>query len=111
LVVRKLLFNRKLAEAVDTAQYTAPPLTRAIIDLFTVTNVSGSLAYITVNIVPLGGFLANSNKVLQTFPIAAGDTVICHSLSGQIVEAGSYISTLANAAMALVLSVNGREIS
>ncbi len=111
MVVRKLLFNRKLAEAVDTAQYTTPPLTRTVIDLFTVTNVLGSLAYITVNLIPSGGVVANSNKVVSAFPVAAGDTVVLHALSGQTLEAGGVISTLGSAAMTLVLCANGREIS
>jgi len=109
-VTVKLLVVRKQAEAVQTAQYTVPAGTKAVIDKFTVTNTSAAVATISVNLVPSGGAAGNGNLILKARPIAPSEAYTCPEMIGQVLEAGSFISTLASAANALTLSAGGREI-
>lgn len=109
-VTIKLLFQRKQLENVQTTQYTAPSGTKAVIDKFTVTNTSASVAYLSVNLVPYGASDNASNLIVKTRAIAPSETYTCPELIGQVLEAGGAISTLASAASALTTSVSGREI-
>ena len=84
---------------------------RAVIDKFTVTNVSANNAVFSCNLVPDGGAVANSNEILEPRVIVPGQTYLCPELVGQILDPTSYISTLSDTASALVISVGGREIT
>lgn len=109
-VTTKLLFERKQAEAAQTTQYAAPSGTKAVIDKFTVSNTSGAVATLSVNLVPSGGAAGNSNLIIKTRSIAPNETYTCPELIGQVLDPGHFISTLASAANALTLSCSGREI-
>lgn len=110
-VTAKPLVEAKFAENAQTTQYTAPAGTRTIIDKYTVTNVTGSSATFTGNIVPSGGAAGSSNVVTQTKTIAANSTEVFPEQVGQILGPGDAISTLAGTASALVLRISGREIT
>lgn len=107
------LIPAKFAENTQTTQYTAASATgtRAIIDKFTVTNISASNATLSVNIVPPSGSVADSNLIMDTRTIAPQETYTCPELVGQILVPGSIISTLASAASALTIRASGREIT
>lgn len=109
-VTMKLLVERKQAENAQTAQYTTPVGTKAVIDKFTVTNTSGAVAALSVNLVRSGGAAGNDNLVLKARAVSPGETYTCPEMVGQVLEAGGSISTLASAAAALTISVSGREI-
>lgn len=109
-VTLKLLVARKHAENAQTAQYTVPAGTKAVIDKFTATNTSANVATLSVNLVPSAGAAASSNLVLQSRSIAPGETYTCPELVGQVLEAGGFISTLASAAASIAISVSGREV-
>ena len=106
----KNIIPRKLAENVQTIQYTVPA-GRTIIDAFTITNVSGSNTMFSCNLVASGGAASSSNLVVKARAIAPNETYLCPELVGQVLEAGGTISTLAGAASALCISGNGREIT
>lgn len=106
----KNIIPRKHAENAQTTQYTAANA-KAVIDKFTATNTTGAAVTISVNLVPSGGAAATSNLVVQNKAIAAGETYTFPELVGQILENGGFISTLAGAATALVISASGREIT
>lgn len=110
-VIAKPLVEAKLAENAQTTQYTAPPGTRAIVDKFTATNVTGTAAQLTINIVPPAGAAGASNVITQTKTIAPGATEPLPEQVGQILGAGDSISTLAGTANAIVIRVSGREIT
>lgn len=109
-VTVKNIIPRKQAEAIQTAQYTAPAGTKAIIDKFTVTNTSALVASISVNLIAVGGAAGDGNLVLKTRAIAPGETYTCPEIVSQVLEAGGFISTLASAATSLTISASGREI-
>lgn len=99
----------KYAEAAQTAQYTSNGA-KTIIDKFTATNVSAADVNFSVNLVLFGGSASASNLVLKTRTIAPEETYSCPELIGQVLEDGSFISTLSGAASAVVISAAGRTI-
>lgn len=109
-VIARNIIARKEAEATQTTQYTASGV-RTIIDKFTVTNTSAANAVFSCNLVASGGTPSNANLVLKTHTIFPTETYTCPELVGQILEAGGFISTLADTANALTISASGREIS
>ena len=110
-VTPKVLIAAKQAEATQTTQYTAPTSTKALIDKFTVTNTSATAASLSVNLVTTGGSPTASNLILDTRVVAPNETYTCPELTGQVLESGGYISTLASAASALTIRCSGREVT
>jgi len=108
--VIKQLVAAKLAESSQTAQYTAVNC-RAVIDKFTATNVSGSNATLSVNLIASGGAAGNGNLITKTRTIAPNEAYTFPELVGHVLESGGIISTIASAANALTIRVSGREIT
>jgi len=100
----------KFAENAQTTQYTATSR-RTIVDKFTATNNSGSVAILSINHVPNGGSATTTNRVLVTKSIAVGETYPCPEIVGAILDPGDFISTLAGTASAITISASGREIT
>lgn len=106
----KVLIPPKQAENTDTTQYTAVNA-KAVIDKFTVTNTSSGNVTISVNLVTSGGTPGASNLILDTRAIAPDETYTCPELVGQVLEPGSFISTIVSAAASLTIRASGREIT
>ena len=109
-VTVKVLIPAKQAEGTQTTQYTAVNA-KAIIDKFTVTNTSAGNVTINVNLVSSGGSAGVDNLVVDTRAIAPDETYTCPELIGQVLEPGSFISTLASSAASLTIRCSGREIT
>lgn len=108
-VTVKTLIPAKQAESTQTAQYTAVNC-RAIIDKFTATNTSSGNVTISVNLIASSGSAGNSNLIVDARAIAPNETYTFPELVGQVLEAGSFISTIASAATSLTITASGREI-
>ena len=109
-VIVKTLIHAKQAEGVQTIQYTATNC-RSIIDKFTATNTSAKNVTISVNLVVNGGSAGVDNLVVDTRAIAPDETYTFPELVGQVLEPGSFISTIASAATSLTIRASGREIT
>jgi hypothetical protein len=109
MVTVKVLVPAKFAENTQTTQYTATGVT-TIIDKFTATNTTGGNVTIGVNIVASGGSAAVNNLIVDTRSIAPDETYTFPELVGQVLDAGSFISTIASAATSLTIRASGREI-
>jgi len=109
-VTLKVLVPPKQLENTQTSQYTATNV-RAIIDKATITNTSSSNVTVSVNLVTVSGSAGNSNLIIDTRTIVPDETYLCPELVGQVLEAGSFISTIAGAATSLTMRVSGREVS
>lgn len=109
-VTIKELVPAKYAEDSQTTQYTATNAS-AIIDKATVTNITGSNAVLSVNLVSSGDAVGDDNLIVDARQIAPGETYTLPELVGQALESGSVISTLAGTASALTIRVTGREIT
>lgn len=106
----KNIVPRKFAEVGQTTQYTAVNC-KTIIDKFTATNTSLANVQLSVNLVSSGGAAGTENLVLTARSIAPGETYTCPELTGQVLEAGGFISTVSSAGSSLVISGSGREIT
>jgi hypothetical protein len=106
----KTLISSKQMEAAQTTQYAAPSAGRTVIDKFTATNTSGSVATITVNLMPSGGVIGAGNVIVSAHTIVSGGTYNFPELVGHVLEAGGIISTTGTAA-ALTIRASGREIT
>lgn len=108
-VTVKALIPAKAAENSQTTQYIAVNC-RAIIDKFTATNTSGANASLSVNIVASGGSAGSTNLIVDTRTLAPDETYTFPELVGQVLDNGSFISTIASAASSLTIRASGREI-
>ena len=108
-VTVKALIPAKQAEGTQTTQYTATNC-RAIIDKFTATNTTAGNVTIGVNIVVSGGSADATNLIVDTRSIAPDETYTFPELVGQVLDSGSFISTIAGAATSLTIRASGREI-
>jgi hypothetical protein len=109
-ILVKNIIPRKFAENAQTGQYTAVNA-KAVIDKFTATNVTAAPVTINVHLVAGGGSAGTSNVVVFNKAIQVGETYTFPELVGQLLEGGGFISTVASAASALVISATGREIT
>ena len=109
-VTLKVLVPPKQLENAQTTQYTATNV-KAIIDKATVTNTSANNVTLSVNLVTSGGSAGSANLIMDTRTIVPDETYLCPELVGQVLEAGSFISTIAGAATSLTMRVSGREVS
>ncbi len=109
-VTAKNIVPIKAAEAIQTKQYTANNVT-TIIDKFTATNYSGTAATISVHLVGQGDTAAGVNIVTMTKALQPTEVYTFPELVGQILNSGTFISTVASAADSVNIRVSGREIS
>jgi hypothetical protein len=111
-VTARNLVPPKLVENSQTTQYTVPTnITAVIIDKFTATNISGSTATISVNLVSALDTPGNPNLINKNKSLSASETYTFPELVGQILTTADYISTIASAASAINMRVSGREVS
>jgi hypothetical protein len=109
-VTVKVLVPAKYAENSQTTQYTASGVT-AIIDKFTATNISGSAATISVNLVTVTGSAGNTNLITKTKTLQASEVYTFPELIGQVLGISDFISTIAGTASAINIRVSGREVT
>ena len=96
------LVPSKAMENTQSTQYTAENAT-ALIDKFTVTNVSGGIVTFSVNLVPSGESAGNSNLIIDEKSLAEAETYTCPEAVGHIITNGGFISTIASAASSITL--------
>ena len=109
-VTVKVLVPSKSMEETQQIQYTAGNA-NAIIDKFTVTNVTANNVSFSVNIVATGGTANASNQIIKDRTLAPNESYICPALVGHSIDRGGFISTIASAASSLTMRVSGREIT
>jgi hypothetical protein len=109
-VTAKPLIAAKIAEAVQTTQYTANGVT-ALIDKFTATNYSASAATISVNLVTAADTAGNQNLIVKTKTLQAGETYTFPELVGAALAPSGFISTIAGTAASINIRASGREVT
>jgi len=109
-VTVSVLIPAKIAEDTQTTQYTSSGL-KTIIDKFTATNFSGSIAVISVNIVSTLGSAGNANLITKTKTLQPTEVYTFPELVGQVLNSGDFISTLAGTASAINIRASGRQIT
>lgn len=111
-MVRRVLASGQLSATTATTIYTVGANTEAKIGSFSLTNVTGSSVNVTVAVVPSGGSLDATRTVIQTYPLAAGDTIthkdVLSSFDGLILETTAFISVTASTANAVNYLLTGQ---
>ncbi len=106
----RVLIPAKIAENTQTTQYTASGVT-TIIDKFTATNYSASVATISVNLVTALDAAGNQNLIVKTKSLQPSETYTFPEIVGAALAPGGFISTLASAASSINIRSSGREVS
>lgn len=106
----KVLIPAKQAENAQTTQYTATNV-RTIIDKFTATNTSGVAVTLSVNLVTSGATAGDSNLIIKTKSLSAGETYTFPEIVGHVLDSGGFISTIASAATSITIRACGREVN
>ena len=109
-VTVSVLIPAKIAEATQQTQYTSNNV-KTIIDKFTATNFSASVAVISVNIVTTAGTAGNENLITKTKTLQPTEVYTFPELVGQVLNSGDFISTLAGTAAAINIRASGRQIT
>jgi hypothetical protein len=107
-VTAKCLLEAKYAENAETTQYTATGV-RTIIDKFTGCNVTAGAVNITIKLIASGGTASADETIVYQKSLAAGETYTFPEMTGQVLNAGGFVSTLASAATSIVIRISGRE--
>jgi hypothetical protein len=111
-VTARNLVPAKLIEDTQTTQYIVPTNASAtIIDKFTATNISGSTATISVNLVTGSDTPGDNNLITKTKTLTASEVYTFPELVGQILPTAAFISTIASAASAINIRISGREVT
>jgi hypothetical protein len=105
-----VIIPAKTAENTQTTQYTSTGLT-TIIDKFTATNYSATAATISVNLVNPSGTPGNSDLIVKTKTLQAGETYTFPELVGHALASGGFISTIAGTASAINIRATGRTVT
>jgi hypothetical protein len=105
-----VLVSAQTANNTQSTVYTASGVT-AIIDKFTATNYSAAAATISVNLVNPGGAASNSDLIVKTKTLQAGETYTFPELVGHVLRPSGFISTLAGTAGVINIRVSGREVT
>jgi hypothetical protein len=100
----------KTAESSQTTQYISQNVT-TIIDKFTATNYSGSATTLSVNVVTFADTAGNQNLIVKTKTLQPAETYTFPELTGHVLQAGGFISTIAGSSSAVNIRASGRVVS
>ena len=108
-VTAKPLYTAAYLGSTDTTLYTATGV-RTILDKCTAYNSDAGAIVVSFNLVPNGGSVGASNKVVSK-SLAAGETYTFPEVVGHVLEAGGVLSGIAGTASKVVVRVSGREVT
>lgn len=107
-----VLIPHQNVDNAQTTKYTSPASGKGTwIDKFTATNYSAGPITVSVNLVPVAGAAGNTNLIVKTKSLAAGETYTFPELVGKFLNPGDFISWIASAAASANGGANGREIT
>lgn len=95
------------AASTDTTIYTVPASSATKIASGALSNVSGAAVLISVSVVPSGGTVDSTHKIVAGYSLAAGDSTTLPELTGAFLDAGAFISINASAAAAINYLLTG----
>ena len=109
-VTSRCLVQGKRIENSQTIQYTSTGL-KTIIDGVTIVNTTAAAVLLSINVVANGGAEGPANLVADALSIAEHSTYLCPELAGRRLDAGDFVSMVADTASALSLRMDGRVIT
>lgn len=91
----------------DTTVYTVPASKAAKLAKLVLTNVTGAAVTVSVSIVPTGGTIDGTHRVVSGYSLAAGDTTTVTEVEGCWLGQGDLIAVTTSAAAAVDVLVSG----
>lgn len=95
------------AAATNTTVYTVPAASAVKVATFSLTNVTASAVTVSVSVVPSGGTVDGTHKVLAGYVLAANDSTEIIEAKGAMLDAGAFISINASAVTAVNYLITG----
>lgn len=108
--IPQVLVSQQLATS-ETTQYTCAASTAVKLANATLTNTSGSGVTVSISVVKSGGTAGNANRVLSSYTVAAGDSLVIPEVSGHVLGPGDFISAIAGTATAVAFVLSGAVFS
>lgn len=109
-VTPRVLASSQLASGESTA-YTVPTSKAAKIAKFVLTNTSASTVTVSASVVPSGGTVDGTHRVVSAYPLAAGDTIVVTEVDGVWLGQGDFLSVNVSAGAAVDILVSGLEFA
>ena len=108
----KILASGQVASATtNTTIYTVPALSAVKVATFSLTNVTGSDVTVSVSVVPSGGSVDTTHKVVSAFVLPANDSTVVSEVAGAMLDAGVIVSIYSSAATAINYLLTGAVAS
>lgn len=109
-VTPKVLASSQLASGESTV-YTVGASKAAKIAKFVLTNTSASAVTVSASVVPSGGTVDGTHRVVSAYPLTAGDTIVVSEVDGVWLGQGDFLSVNASAGTAVDILVSGLEFA
>jgi hypothetical protein len=109
-VIPKVLASAQIASG-DNTVYTVGASKAAKLAKLVVANVSASAVVVSVSIVPSGGTVDGTHKIMSASSLAAGDSTVITEAENIWLGAGDFISVNASAATSVNVLASGLEFS
>ena len=109
-VIPKILASAQVASG-ETTVYTVGASKAAKLAKLVLANTSASAVTVSVSVVPSGGTVDGTHKVMSAYSIAAGDSTVITEAENIWLGAGDFISVNASAATAINVLASGLEFS
>src|SRR4030095_5085585 len=106
-ITPKVLRSAYLPITTEAAQYTVSSGQSVKVASACITNVTASAVTVSLSLMPTGGSLDGTHRVLNSYSLQANDTLDLSWLRGTMLGPGDVIGGLAGTASAVVLVVTG----
>lgn len=93
----------------NTTLYTVPANTQGIIKYIKICNTTTNDATITLSLVPSGGSAGSTNRLINADTLRANETKAIDT--GEVLNAGDFISALQGTSGAITLHISGIEVT
>jgi hypothetical protein len=103
----KILASGQLAGTSDTTVYTVPASSAVKVATAVLANVTGSTVTVSVSVVPSGGTVDGTHKVVSSYSLAANDSTKLTEVEGSMLDAGAFISVIASTGAAVNYLLTG----
>lgn len=108
----KILASGRVASAnTDTTIYTVPASTAVKLASGVLCNTGGVSATVSVSVVPSGGTVDGTHKVVDSYSLAAHDDTTLPEIVGAMLDAGAFVSVNVSQAAAVTFLLTGAESS
>lgn len=109
-VIPKVLASAQLASG-DNTVYTVAASKAAKLAKLVLTNTSGSAVTVSASLVPSGGTVDGTHKIVSAYSLAAGDSTVITEVENVWIGAGDFISVNTSAATSINVFASGLEFS